>query len=127
MQHGIAILTQRLQEDITTHPDWVHVHLDIGNAFTSVSRQRALNALAQVAPALAGSQKAWLSNGTYTCVPGAEGTMNRQPCLSGIAQGDPLSSATFGILLQCQSGLLLCKPKPLAFLTACAVMLTTPC
>ena len=100
MPHGIAVLAQHLAQEVASHPTWVHVHLDIENAFTAVSRQRALDALAQVAPALAGSQRAWLSTGTFLSVPGGQGSLKWHQCSSGIAQGDPLSSATFGILLQ---------------------------
>ena len=100
MPHGIAVLAQHLAQEVASHPTWVHVHLDIENAFTAVSRQRALDALAQVAPALAGSQRAWLSTGTFLSIPGGQGSLKWHQCSSGIAQGDPLSSATFGILLQ---------------------------
>ena len=106
--NGVPTLIQDLEDTSLRHPTWCHVQADVSNAFTSCSRQMTYSALVRAHPALAFSQQSRLS-------PLTEAAGAQAWCLAGdgIAQGDPLSTPVFGILLSSLLSLLYDATKEL--------------
>ena len=98
--HGSSLLAARLSDLLQEKPEFVHLHLDIRDAFTSLRRTAAWNALNECNAALAASQWTWLFGPNTALIPSRIGRAVLQPLHQGIAQGDPMSSFCFAATLE---------------------------
>ena len=80
-------------------PEHVCVQMDLQDAFCSADRRVLLRTMADMSPDLAGACSSWLATPSFTVI---EGEME-QPAIyqttRGIAQGDPLSTMGFCMLM----------------------------
>ena len=98
--HGITEMATSLQKLIEDQPTWRHAALDIVDAFNHVSRTALAEAMYETEPALLRAQQHWVHGSTAVQAPAKSGENQWRELRHGIAQGDPLSSIAFSMVLE---------------------------
>ncbi|CAK9043080.1 Retrotransposable element [Durusdinium trenchii] len=104
MASGAYAMASKLERFIREDPGKLVVQADIANAFSTASRQSALQALAECNENLCKSQFAWLCQPARAVLMGSDGTRHVLETSNGIPQGDPLSALVFACLLRLALG-----------------------
>ena len=100
MCNGLACMSLSLDTLMTARPDFVHVKLDVHNAFTEVSRASVASALADIHPLLPITQAHWINNPTAVLLSTSVHERRVLRLDTGIPQGDPCSSWFFSACME---------------------------
>ena len=92
---GVNRMADDLGDVILEHGDWVHLHLDVANAFSTISRAQVY----QASPVLGASQYHWLARSSSALMPFSRSMREMTTFHDGIPQGDPLSAWAFCLTL----------------------------